>query len=195
MVSAPTVRLWTEKGFLQTELTFGGHRRYIRADIERLMRDRGLTDLGASAHAAIGRAPNLSVLIIDDEKSLADTLADGLRQALPQATVVVATDGFTGGLLAVQQQPDVILLDLMMPGMNGVEVCKVLKNTPSTRDIRIIVTTGALHAEIAQAALDAGAETCLFKPIRLSRLQQAIALDNQGENHDNHEQSSAHSDH
>jgi len=175
MVSAPTIRLWTEKGFLKTELTFGGHRRYIRADIERLMRERGLKDLDASSEPGANQPKKLSVLIIDDEQELADTLAEGLRNALPDATVTVATDGFIGGLLAVQQQPDFVLLDLMMPGINGVEVCKVLKNTPSTKGIRIIVTTGASNAEQAQAAIDAGAETCLFKPFRLSHLREVIA--------------------
>ena len=166
LVSSNTIRLWTEKGLLKSELTLGGHRRFLRADVERLLQQR--------AAAPARKAP--TVLVIEDEPALAQVLVDGLRKALPEVSVVAAADGFSGGLLALQHKPDVVLLDLMMPGMDGVEVCRLLKSQPETRAIRIIAITGHADADRVEAVLAEGAEDCLFKPVRLPKLLQALRL-------------------
>ena len=166
MVSSNTIRLWTEKGLLKSELTLGGHRRFLRADVAHLLQTR--------ANQPVRKAP--TVLIIEDEPALAQVLADGLRKALPHVVVVVAANGFSGGLLALQHKPDVVLLDLMMPGMDGVEVCRLLKSQTETRAIRIIAITGHADADRVESVIAEGAEDCLFKPVRLHKLLQALRL-------------------
>lgn len=170
MVSPNTIRLWTEKGLLKSELTLGGHRRFLRSDVDQLLQER-------ARKAAAPAAPKPpSVLIIEDESELAHTLAEGLRQALPGIAIQIAADGFTGGLLASQHKPDLVLLDLTMPGMDGVEVCRLLKSQAQTRDIRIIAITGYANADQVEAVIAEGAEDCLFKPLRMPKLLQAIGL-------------------
>ena len=167
LVSTNSVRVWANKGLLKPELTLGGHRRFARSDIERLVRER---------HAALAQrdAEALRVLIIDDDEALARTLAQGLKQALAQCSVAVATDGFSGGMLARSGNPHVIVLDLRMPGVDGFQTCKMLKADAATRSIRVIAISGFVSAEDAQRMLQAGAECVLAKPIRIPKLVQAI---------------------
>ncbi len=167
MVSTNSIRMWTDKGLLKAETTLGGHRRFPKAEIERLIKMRG-------SPSADGKLP--TVLIIDDEKDLAETLAAGLREAVPGLCVETAHDGFEGGLKATTAHPDIILLDLMMPGLDGFEVCRLLKREPMTRHIRIVAYTGYPTDENFRAIVEAGAERCLAKPVRISTLIGALGL-------------------
>ena len=167
MVSTNSVRVWTDKGMLKAETTLGGHRRFPRAEIERLMKLRTPAPVPE-------KLP--SVLIIDDERALAETLADGLSEALPGIRVETAHDGFEGGLKASATNPDIILLDLMMPGLDGFEVCRLLKREPATRHIRVIAITGFPSEENVRSILQAGAERCLAKPLRIATLVAALGL-------------------
>jgi len=179
LVSTNSVRVWANKGLLKTELTLGGHRRFPRSEIARIVQERlsGKTDtVGAPAQAEPSQQlrDDLRVLIIDDEIDLANTWAQGLEQALPGCRVTVAGDGFSGGLLARSTNPHVILLDLRMPGVDGFQTCKLLKEDASTRNIRIIAISGFLSPLDEQRMLYAGAEKVLAKPLRLTSLISAL---------------------
>jgi CheY-like chemotaxis protein len=173
LVSTNSVRVWANKGLLSTELTLGGHRRFARSEIERLVQERELQSV-QSVPAKKDEA--LRILIIDDDAALAKTLAQGLEAALPHATVWIATDGFSGGLLARSSNPHIILLDLRMPGVDGFQTCKLLKADEATRDIRIIAISGYLRGADAQQVLAAGAEQFLAKPIRIPVLLKALGV-------------------
>jgi excisionase family DNA binding protein len=168
MVSSATVRLWCESGLIACETTLGGHRRFRQADIDALLASRAATD----KTPAQGKAP--SILIIDDDAEQVQTLADRLIRAAPNLTVHTASNGFSGGMKAAQLKPDVVLLDLMMPGMNGIDVCRMLRAEPQTRSIRVIACTGYANADQVEAIMAAGAEECLHKPIVLPQLLQLL---------------------
>jgi excisionase family DNA binding protein len=166
LVSTNTVRVWTNKGLLHTELTLGGHRRFARAEILRLVQERQTPPQT--------EPESLRILIIDDDEALAKTMGQSLETALPQARVWVATDGFSGGMLARSASPHIILLDLRMPGIDGFQTCTLLKADAATRPIRIIAMSGFMSAQDAQRIEEAGAEQLLVKPVRLPALLQAI---------------------
>jgi CheY-like chemotaxis protein len=169
LVSTNSVRVWANKGLLKTEWTLGGHRRFARSEIERLVQER------KTAEPKPASAPQaLRILIIDDEVDLANTLAQGLEQALPGCSVTVAGDGFSGGLLARSADPHIILLDLRMPGVDGCQTCKMLKADAATRHIRIIAISGFLSSLDSQRMLDVGAERVLAKPLRIPNLLAAL---------------------
>ncbi len=104
------------------------------------------------------------VLIVDD---VPDNLAM-LHDALDECgyTVLVATSGETALARAAQAVPDVVLLDAMMPGMDGFEVARRLKSLPATAHIPIIFMTGLTETEHLVAALDAGGVDYVTKPIK-----------------------------
>ncbi len=113
------------------------------------------------------------VLIVDDVPENLSLLHDALDEA--GYTVLVATNGESALQRARQSLPDVILLDAMMPGMDGFEVARQLKADFSTRAIPIIFMTGLTETEHVLAAFAAGSADYITKPIRPAEVLARIA--------------------
>lgn len=101
------------------------------------------------------------VLFIEDESSLQKTFGDILKQEGYE--MISALDGETGLRLAMSQKPDLILLDLILPKVNGFEVLKKLKEDKITRDIPVIVLTNLEGIGDVEKAIELGATTYLVK--------------------------------
>jgi PAS domain S-box-containing protein len=112
-----------------------------------------------------------SILVIDDEPSVHDLLADVFRD---DYEVLRANEGMTGLLLARHREPELILLDVMMPGLDGYEVCERLKKEPETKEIPVLFLTGArdVHSEIKGLRL--GATDFVSKPIHSAALKARV---------------------
>lgn len=106
------------------------------------------------------------ILAVDDRKDNLLTMEAVLGDILPDASILTARSGNEGLQEAVEKKPDVILLDLRMPGMDGYEVSRRLRENPETSSIPIIAVT-ALDTSVGNKvrALDAGADAFLVKPI------------------------------
>lgn len=170
MVSPITVRQWAQKGQLRAYTTPGGHRRFRLMDVEAFARENNVV-------IPTGRHRAVRILIVDDDENLLGFLSK-LFADVPEAEVVVetASSGFEGGLKVQSLKPDVFLLDLMMPGMNGFEVCKRIKQDPVTADIRVVAMTGFPTRENVDRILAAGAEACFPKPLQISALLDHLGL-------------------
>ena len=94
---------------------------------------------GASWQANQEKQPLLKVLVIDDEENIIEFIHLGLRYEGFQ--VESASDGELGVTAAQRINPDLIILDVMMPGIDGLEVCRRLRSNPTTRDIPILMLT------------------------------------------------------
>ena len=121
----------------------------------------------------LDRANSDVVLIVDDVPDNLSVLHDALDES--GYTVLLATSGEAALARAVQALPDIVLLDAMMPGMDGFEVARRLKAAPLTAHIPIIFMTGLTETEYLVAALDAGGVDYVTKPIKpkevLARMQ------------------------
>ncbi|UCE81641.1 MAG: response regulator [Deltaproteobacteria bacterium] len=106
------------------------------------------------------------VLVVDDELEIRDLLREVLKQEGYE--VLLASAGEEAIELAKRETPHVILLDVRMPGIDGVEVCKRLKTEPKTQYIPIIMITG--YDENKIAAIEVGADDFVNKPIDLVEL-------------------------
>ncbi|WP_225784132.1 response regulator transcription factor [Xenophilus sp. Marseille-Q4582] len=104
------------------------------------------------------------VLIVDDVPDNLAVLHDALDES--GYTVLVATSGEAALARAVQARPDIVLLDAMMPGMDGFEVARRLKEDPATAHIPIVFMTGLTETEHLVAALGAGAVDYVTKPLK-----------------------------
>jgi excisionase family DNA binding protein len=169
MVSPVTVRLWARRGALPSVQTPGGHRRFMRDAVEQFARDNKLT-----VRFGLDRA--LRILVVDDDPVLRLILTEHLAAFDGQVRVDTAVDGFQAGQKVVRFRPDVVLLDIMMPGMSGIDVCREIKSDPATRNIRVIAISGYMVDEQRQAALAAGAEACMPKPVDLEQLDELLEL-------------------
>ncbi len=170
LVSPVTVRQWAQKGQLRAETTPGGHRRFSRAEVERFALQRGI-------RLERGGRDRLRVLIVDDDKQLTRYLVELLDTLSDAVATDTAYDGFEAGQKVRTFVPHVVLLDLMMPGIDGLSVCRLLKGDPATRSIRIVAMTGYYSKENVERILAAGAEVCLAKPLDTSALARAIGLE------------------
>lgn len=114
------------------------------------------------------------VLIVDDVPDNLSVLHDALDAA--GYTVLVATDGESALQRAVQAAPDVVLLDAVMPGLDGFEVARRLKVQVSTASIPIIFMTGLTETEHVVAAFAAGGVDYVTKPIRAQEVLARMAV-------------------
>ena len=103
------------------------------------------------------------ILVIDDIDANVRLLEAKLSADYYE--VLTATDGITGLAIAASEQPDIILLDVMMPGMDGFQVCKRLKDDPVTRHIPVVLVTALDGRNDRIQGLEAGADEFLTKPI------------------------------
>lgn len=169
MVSPTAIRHWADKGELKALTTPGGHRRFIPSEIDRFAREKELVLNNGEPH-------QLRVLIVDDDEQLARYLVKLLEGLESDLIVDTASDGFEAGLKILEFKPQIVLLDLMMPHINGIQVCSRLKNGPATQSIRVIAMTGYATPENIKAVIDAGAEVCLAKPIDENLLLEQMGL-------------------
>ena len=165
-VSPVTVRSWSLNGRLKFKTTPGGHRRYKLSDVEEFARENNV-DIKSDS--------SLRILIVDDNDGWCDALIFML--SVYDVEVEVAKNGFEAGEKIHSFKPDVVLMDLIMPGLNGFEACKRIKENTLTKDIRVIGMTGFYSEENIQDILAAGAEQCLAKPIKESVLIEALGLE------------------
>ncbi|NIB43452.1 response regulator [Pseudomaricurvus alkylphenolicus] len=167
-VTAMTVRRLTDKGELNYQVTPGGHRRYQKKDVVAYCQERGIRyeDEGTAVR----------VLIVDDDEQVAEMLKSFLESGDSNLDVDVAFGGFEAGIKVKSFVPQVIVSDIVMPDLNGIDMCRMLKSDPATQGIRIIGITGTTNDDDIRAFLDAGAETCLSKPVRRKELLAALQL-------------------
>ena len=131
-----------------------------------------------SLDQTLDRANNDVVLIVDDVPDNLSVLHDALDES--GYTVLVATHGEAALQRAAQALPDIVLLDAMMPGMDGFEVATRLKASPKTAHIPIIFMTGLTETEYLVAALEAGGVDYVTKPIKPKEVLARIGVHLQG---------------
>ncbi len=168
-VEPGTIRLWTQDGRLRATTTAGGHRRFSYHDVERFAREHAIELPTRSGDA-------LRVLVVDDDKRVARMVRSMLIGEDPELQVEIAHDGFAAGQAVEKFQPHIIILDLIMPGVDGYQLCKTLKDDPATVGIRIIAITGDPDPKAARKIVRLGAEICLAKPLKKQLLLEAVGL-------------------
>ncbi|MCP4750503.1 MAG: PAS domain S-box protein [Proteobacteria bacterium] len=111
-------------------------------------------------------SPPPTILAVDDRQDNLDHIQLLVEEELPQLKLLVATRPRDGLSLCVKHLPDVILLDIQMPEMNGIEMCRMLKTDPRTVDIPVILITGYEKSpELIVKGLEAGANDFISKPV------------------------------
>ena len=112
------------------------------------------------------------MLIVDDEAESRDLIREIVESSGYAAAEAV--DGTDGLAQAQRIHPDVILLDVRMPGLDGYEVCRGLKENPETMTIPVIFVTGVQDAPLNHLAFQVGGVACLTKPLRREALVAVI---------------------
>lgn len=126
----------------------------------------------ALAGMAAAHRPPLSVMVVDDDPELNDTVREMLE--MDDHQVIQAFDGDSGYFQAVSQRPDLLLVDINLPKLNGMELCQMLKSHPRTRDIPIVVVTGNATRPVVEAGRRIGVREFLVKPFSYEALRDKV---------------------
>lgn len=114
------------------------------------------------------------ILIVDDDQNLVQLM----RTALDMERVYEISesyDGFSAGQKFSGFHPDLVILDLMMPGLNGMEVCANIRKDPANKKVKIIAVSGDFGEDGEAKMLKAGADRCLPKPFEIAVLKNLVA--------------------
>lgn len=164
-----SVARWIKKGELKAFRTPGGRFRIRCSDFVEFLRKHDFP-------IPLELVPNVvpRILIVEDDPQVAWMLEWAIRNDTKRYSVAVADSGFRAAYLVFSFRPDLIVLDIRLPGLDGVEVCKIVKGDPSMAHAKIVVVSAYLDDETACELKDAGAEVLLPKPVDVKELRQII---------------------
>lgn len=160
MVSPVTIREWARKGLLQSVSTAGGHRRFMLDQLRQFAQAHGI-QLEDRDSAQTAEPPR--VLFVDDDPVFTEYLREIVLASDARIVVKSAMDGFEAGQLTEVFRPHIVGLDISMPGIDGIELCRRLRASPVTANSRLIILSGSLSNENIAAARAAGADAWIEK--------------------------------
>lgn len=141
-------------------------RRIPRDQLYSFMRDNGIpTDALDSGKRKL--------LIVDDDQDLVDLLVDHFARD-ERFDVRSVNNGFGAGMLIKEFRPDLVVLDIMLPDINGMEVCQLVRSDKSMDDVRIICISGMVEEDRIQKLRDAGANDFIKKPFDVDHLTNRV---------------------
>jgi excisionase family DNA binding protein len=114
------------------------------------------------------------VLIVDDDAEIVELMVNVLARD-GRFDIETASSGYEAGIATEQFRPDLILLDYMLPDVNGNIVCQTIKSNPEFEDIRIIIVSGVVKQDEIDQLLKCGAEDFIKKPFNIVELTDKIA--------------------
>jgi len=171
-VSSVAAWKWIKAGKLQAFRNANGHYRVDRAVFKAFLKSRG-----DEVDPTFFEPGTRRILVVDDEEAILEVANRALLQFGDDVEVATARDGFEAGLQVATFRPDLLILDLMMPGVDGFQVCRMLRQSPATLHTKILIITAYGSHENIQRALDAGANDFMHKPVDLQELyRKSMAL-------------------
>lgn len=166
-VSINALKGWIREEQLPALRTPGGHHRISESDL--LAFQARLAENSRS-----GGPHRRRILLVDDDEALLAALKETLEEILPACVVDTATSGYEALVQVGAFRPDVLVLDIRMPRLDGFEVCRRLKRRRDTASIRILAVTAYPEAEVRQRILDCGADDFLEKPFAIEKFRSKV---------------------
>lgn len=146
-----SVQLMVDRGELEAWKTSGGHRRILRESVNRWMASRRQDDpsgQGRTGTSGINARPK-KILLIEDSSHFQNLVSLLVQQHLPDADIHIANDGIAGLAKFGQIQPDLLLVDILLPGIDGAALITSLRSDPQFSRSRLVIITGLSEAEMA----------------------------------------------
>ncbi|MFA6132922.1 MAG: response regulator [Phycisphaerae bacterium] len=167
-VDPGSIANWIDQDILKAYRTPGGHRRVQVGDLLNFLHQHKMPvppELNCHPHR---------VLIVDDEPGITQLVAKTIKTSYPEVEVLEANDGFLAGALVATLKPNVVILDLRMPGMDGFEVCRLIKSQDQTKNIDVVAMTAFPSPDSEKSILSCGARVCLSKPLDMGVLLKEL---------------------
>lgn len=165
-VSVRTIQLWVEDGRLQAWKTPGGHRRILRHSVE---------DMLASRKTQGSSSDFFEILVVEDDPLNLRLLMLQLNSLGSQVRIRSATNGFEALLLIGERCPNLLITDLVMPNLDGLQMLETLRTTPLIQPMQIIVTTGLSDQEVQRRGGLPMGITKFHKPLPYAQLLRLVS--------------------
>jgi excisionase family DNA binding protein len=141
-----SVQMMVDRGELEAWKTPGGHRRISADSVERWLASRRV---GKAPPAVAPERAGRRALLIEDSKHFQNLIGLMLRQQFPELSLEVADDGITGLAMAGRLQPELLMVDILLPGIDGAMLINSLRSHPQFTSMRLLVVTSLDEAQLA----------------------------------------------
>ncbi len=169
-VDQDTFTKWIDEGKIAADKSIGGHRSVKKEDVDRFLNENNMP-----IPDTITEDDQKKILVVDDDRIVVETIVQSLEEDNHGYDLISAADGFEAQAQIKRFKPDLLILDIMMPDINGYEVCKKIKSDEETKDIKIIVLSAYLDDENYEKMKEYGADACFSKPLPLQELRDEVA--------------------
>lgn len=166
--SVRTIQLWVEDGRLKAWKTPGGHRRVLRVSVEEMLANRRRV-------SSEGDQP-YEVLLVEEDAELLAQLKVHLGQVLPKANIRVSSDGYDGLIRLGERRPDLLVIDSVMQGMDGLRLLKAIDRESNGQQMRVIILSDGSSAAVQAPEQLSRSARLLPKPMHLATFN-ALVLD------------------
>ena len=162
-----SVMHWINGGKLRTHRTAGGHHRVTREDLVEFL-------LTLNIRLPDELVSRKRILVVDDDAELAKILARAFSR-FADYDVETCGDGINALIRIGRQPPDLVVLDIVIPKMDGIQVCRVLKGQPQTRGIKIVAVSGQKLPFSEKKLIDIKVDAFFRKPLDLAAVTGRVA--------------------
>ena len=156
-----TIANWIDEGKLAAFNTPGGHRRVLEPDLIAFIKKHNMPLPAGLA------AEEVKILVVDDDPTILELVTSFLSSKKKGYQIFTAADGFEAGRLLGQHDPQLVILDLKLPGIDGFDVCRQIKDQHIRT--KVLAITGYDNEENRQRIVKAGADGYLGKPFRMAK--------------------------
>jgi excisionase family DNA binding protein len=170
-VNPSSVKKWVNDGHIVAFRTPGGHRRIRAADLVVFLDHHKIPVPRLLSNAARRR-----VIAVDDDTIQLKALGRAFKRYADKVELTMVENGIDALVEIGASRPHALLIDVYMPGIDGIEVCRRLKSNPATKDIAVIITSGRMTGELEQSARAAGARRVLRKPVDVATVLEELGL-------------------
>jgi len=167
-VSLRTTQMWVESGLLEAWKTDGGHRRIMRSSVEKLLSRQNTPGLPSP----VMPSERLKILVVEDDNALLKLYKLRISGWDFPVDLSMAANGYEGLMRIGRESPDLLILDLRMPGMDGFQMLQALAVSPLREGMEIVVVTGLGPDEIADRGGLPRGVTLLPKPVPFAQLRE-----------------------
>lgn len=163
---------WIKNKYIKAFQTPGGQYRVYPEDLIVFMKKKNIK-IPKELVQACSKKTN-TLLLVDDDRAWNDVMAKYLTSKLTETEIYQAYDGFEAGALMVEKHPSIVVLDLDLPGIDGLRICKTIKNGDSFGKPVIIVTTALEDDGLEHECMELGVAKFMKKPINLPMLAENL---------------------
>jgi excisionase family DNA binding protein len=162
---------WIKSSKLRAFSTPGGHYRISAEDFREFLQRY---DMPIDESFFRGTKRQRTVLVVDDEPDIREIVSRVLQELDEDMRIEEAADGYEAGIKIGSLAPDLVIMDLMMPRVDGLSLCRSIRENPETRSVKVLAITAFPEQDNVKKMYDAGADLCLIKPLQLEHFKLEV---------------------